>query len=124
MSITGVVPYLHVASVRKSMEFYQHLGMSVISTHGPDGDPFWARLAIGEQHIMLAQASGPIDAHEQAVLLYMYADDLVALRAKLLESGLVPAENVFEIKYPFYMELGELRVHDLDGYVLLIGKLA
>ncbi len=135
-AVTGVVPYLHVASVSNSMTFYQLLGMTVEKQMGPDGEPFWASLSAGEQSLMLASASGPIDAGVQAVLLYLYAPDLESLRAHLLDGGLAnlgsycgqpyepsPKGGVFEVRHPDYMPNGELRVHDPDGYVLLVGQL-
>jgi hypothetical protein len=58
-------------------------------------------------------------AGQQAVLFYLYTDDLIALREVLLASGVA----VSEISYPFYMEKGEIRLEDPDGYVLLIGQI-
>jgi predicted enzyme related to lactoylglutathione lyase len=90
---------------------------------------------------MLTRASGPVDPAQQAVLFYMYADDVRGLRNHLLASGLVDAGRVpgerkmgdqdkpipagaavFDIIHPFYMTEGEVRVHDPDGYVILVGQ--
>lgn len=67
----------------------------------------------------------------------MYSDDVAALRAHLLATGVTdggrffPPHNpaparaaVFDIARPFYMPAGELRIHDLDGYCILVGQLA
>jgi hypothetical protein len=67
---------------------------------------------------MLTKADAPVIAAEQTVLFYLYTDGLVALRKQLLGSGIA----VSEISYPLYMEKGEIRVADPDGYVLLIGQ--
>jgi hypothetical protein len=87
---------------------------------------------------MFARASAPIEASQQAVLLYLYSMDVRRLRSYMRErgipdGGLPPMEGiespppngaaVFEIVPRFYMPAGELRVHDPDGYCLLIGQL-
>jgi len=43
---------------------------------------------------------------------------VIALREQFLGSGV----DASEISYPFYMEKGEIRTADPDGYVLLIGQ--
>lgn len=135
--IHRLVPFAHVADVEASMAFYALLGFEEASRHrGPAGRTVWAHLKRDAAELMLAQASGPIDADQQAVLFYMYTDRLELLRSHLLAHGVhdggeycgapVPATGggvVYGIQRPFYMEHGELRVIDRDGYVLLIGQL-
>ncbi len=136
--ITSLIPYAHVIDVERSLAFYALLGMSVRSTHAtPEGRTVWARTEAGEARLMLALASGEIAADRQAVLFYMHCADVAGLRTRLLAEGLHdggtyrgqsgPNNNrlvVFEVARPFYMPAGELRVHDPDGYVVLIGQLA
>lgn len=131
----------HVADVDKSAEFYALLGFSCDSRFsGFDGRTSWVALSSGKARLFLARASGPVTASEQAVLFYLYSSGVAALREHLLGQGLPDAGNppseraaescrtipsgavVFRISHPFYMPDGELRVHDPDGYVLLIGQ--
>lgn len=135
--VSSLVPFAHVASVGESISFYAMLGFEVRSTHtGPDGRPAWAMLESGGARLMLAAASGPIAANEQAVLFYLYARDVNTIRRHLLAQGVRDGGKfagdgdaasttltTYEIARPFYMPDGELRVHDPDGYVLLIGQL-
>lgn len=137
-TISGLTPYAHVADVDRSLAFYALLGLRVHRTHTtPEGRTVWARAEAGEARLMLALATGEIAADQQAVLLYMYCGNVAGLRSRLLAGGLhdggsyhgQPGSNtrrplVFEVARPFYMPAGELRVHDPDGYVLLIGQLA
>lgn len=136
------VPMAHVRDVDLSIEFYAKLGFHCGSRFSDqDGRSYYAAMHNEQAEIMLTRASGPIDANQQAVLFYMYASDVNGLREHLLAKGLpdagrVPGERkpadfdrpiphgaaVFEIHKPFYMTEGELRVHDLDGYVILIGQ--
>lgn len=142
-AVSALVPFAHVADVEQSLAFYALLGFTRQSSHqGPTGRTVWADAAAGAARLMLAQASGPIAADEQAVLFYMYSKNVASLRARLLASGVhdggpfhgdhAPATGptthndrrvAFSISHPFYMPAGELRVHDPDGYVLLIGQL-
>ena len=109
----------HVADLARTVAFYEQLGATLRSTHrSPQGTLVWADMVTGSSHLMFALASGPIDAGQQAVLFYLYSTDLVALREHLLGRGIeAPA-----ITYPFYMEKGEMRLVDPDGYVILVGQ--
>lgn len=137
-SISALVPFAHVADVELSLSFYALLGFARRVSHaGPTGRTVWAETTSAGARLMLAQASGPIDAGQQAVLFYMYSSDVASLRARLIAGGLHDAGRytgqpgpgdgrnaVFDVASPFYMPAGELRVHDPDGYVLLIGQLS
>lgn len=141
--VTNHIPMAHVADVDRSNRFYALLGFACDSRFsGHDGVTNFASLSAGRAHIMLARASGPIVPSQQAVLFYMYAPDVMALRMHLLKNGLVdggkppgeydpadvPAlaqehEAVFRPIFPFYMPQGEIRIHDPDGYCILVGQL-
>ncbi|HXG89255.1 MAG TPA: hypothetical protein VNJ02_13035 [Vicinamibacterales bacterium] len=60
----------------------------------------------------------PIDAGAQDVLIYLYANDLEALRATLLANGV----QASDISYPEYLPDGEFRTTDPDGYTLMIAQ--
>lgn len=137
-----VVPYLHVADVEKSAEFYAALGFQADTWfRNPKGRAQWVSIKHESDNgrvaeIFFARASGPIDPTQQAALLYLYSINVHALRDHLLANGLHDGGKycgqqgpnkgrrvVFEVQYPPYMDEGELRVHDPDGYCLLIGQL-
>jgi catechol 2,3-dioxygenase-like lactoylglutathione lyase family enzyme len=118
-AMRSLVPLAHVRSLPDSIAFYRKLGFEVRNTLVPEGraDPTWAWLeSEGGAKLMLALADEPVIAAQQAVLFYLYCDSVPSIRARLEESG-VP---VGPVQYPFYATLGEFRVHDPDGYVLLI----
>jgi hypothetical protein len=141
--VTNHIPMVHVVDVDKSVGFYAQLGFGCDSQFsGPDGRTNWASLSSERAHIMLTRASGPVDARQQAVLFYMYSRDVMALRVHLMKCGLtdggkppsecepggrdtpMPERNaVFRPTFPFYMAEGEVRIHDLDGYCILVGQL-
>jgi hypothetical protein len=126
------VPMLHVMDVERALKFYELLGFVATNVlKDPAGKAVWAWLSchrgeVAERTIenesaavMLAQASHPVDAGVQAVLLYMYSADLPGLREHLLANGV----EASEIEHRFYMEKGEMRVTDPDGYVVLVGQI-
>ena len=137
-AVHRLVPFVHVASVDASLAFYAALGFAPVNVmKDARGVAFWAMAKSGGAEIMFARADGPVDASQQAVLFYMYSEDVSALRRHLLDAGLHDAGRyngvsaphdgrriVFDIAYPPHMPAGELRVHDLDGYVILVGQLA
>jgi catechol 2,3-dioxygenase-like lactoylglutathione lyase family enzyme len=142
LRIHNSVPMLHVRDVDKSVSFYTLLGFACDSRFSnPAGQTSWADISSGRARLMLARADGPVIPSQQAVLFYLYADDVKGLRTHLLQAGLPdagppPSEwtrgaepaipegaAVFGITCPFYMPSGQLRVHDPDGYCLLIGQL-
>ena len=118
MKLSSLVPMAHVRSVRRSMQFYKKLGFVEGDTHTPGGgvDPVWAWLHSGGAHLMLAQAREPVDPSQQAVLFYVYCEDVAAFRSKLLEAGAEPGQ----IQNPFHAPRGEFSVTDPDGYVLKV----
>lgn len=136
-AVNRLIPFVHVASVEDSQRFYALFGFNTENEmKDAQGQAFWARLRSEAAEIMFARADGPIDSHVQAVLFYMYSPDVAALRRHLLANGLhdgsrfvgAPGPNhgrrvVFDIARPDYMPAGEMRVHDPDGYVILVGQL-
>jgi catechol 2,3-dioxygenase-like lactoylglutathione lyase family enzyme len=118
--VRDLVPYAHVRDVGESVDFYSLLGFEPVSTVGGRGqDRWWVYLQAGRARLMLALATEPVVAEAQAVLFYLYADDLGRLRSALVAGGLDPSP----IGHPAHMPAGEMRLHDPDGYVLLVGQL-
>ncbi len=135
------VPFLHVADVEASVAFYALLGLDENHVlRGGDGGAFWGHVwgsGAGDRvaEVMFAKASDPVVPEQQAVLLYMYTTDLKALRKRLLAGGVSDGgaycgqagpnkgrRVVFEISHPDYMDEGEIRVADPDGYCILVGQ--
>lgn len=126
--ISGLVPMIHVADVERSAAFYRHLGFEIgnyVPRHG--GPMGWAWLYAPNTadwrrgpNLMLSCSEETVDPSAQAVLFYLYAADLKALRDSLLAQGIAAGK----ITYPEYLPDGEFRVEDPDGYVLMIAQSA
>jgi predicted enzyme related to lactoylglutathione lyase len=117
----SLVAFLHVASVERSIAFYADLGFKVQNTVVPQGQstPTWAWLSSEKANLMVGLADGPVDASQQAVLFYLYFDDIKQTREAVVARGHSPGE----IMYPFYMPGGECRLEDPDGYVLMLAQI-
>ena len=113
----NVTPMAFVRDVDVSIAFYRTLGFEVLATFPEDASPpNWASLASGGAEVMVSKATAPVIAEQQAVLFYLYVDDVGAKHAELAAAGIA----VGEITTPFYNPRGEFRVVDPDGYVLMI----
>jgi hypothetical protein len=117
----SLVAFAHVASVERSIKFYADLGFEVANSVTPEGQsvPVWAWLESEKANLMVGLASGPVDSSQQAILFYLYFDDIKRTHATLVELGHAPGE----IRYPFYMPGGECRLEDPDGYVLMLAQI-
>jgi len=103
----SLVPFAHVTDVERSIDFYSGLGFKVANSVVPEDHsiPVWAWLESEKANLMVGLASGPIDSSQQAILFYLYYDNIKRTHAALAELGHAPGE----IKYPFYMPGGEFR---------------
>ncbi|MDO8827563.1 glyoxalase/bleomycin resistance/extradiol dioxygenase family protein [Methylophaga sp.] len=116
----SLVAFAHVAEVERSIKFYADLGFTVANSIIADGQTAlsWAWLQSEQANLMLGLASAPIDASQQAILFYLYFDDIKQTHNIMAELGHKPGA----INYPFYMPNGELRLEDPDGYVLMLAQ--
>jgi len=120
-AVTALIPLAHVQSMTSAVSFYEKLGLEVINSVTPEGEeePTWALMRSGRAEIMLAQASNPVVAAQQAVLFYTYTPDISVTHAALRTAGLSPGQ----IGRPFYNPGGEFRLTDPDGYVVYVAQI-
>jgi catechol 2,3-dioxygenase-like lactoylglutathione lyase family enzyme len=113
-----LTPMLHVADVRRSIAFYRLLGLELTDYEGDPSCLGWARMHGEGGDLMFLVAETPIDPSKQAFFLYLYTDELPALREHLLANGV----KVSGINRPPYMPSGEISVPDPDGYGVFVGQ--
>jgi catechol 2,3-dioxygenase-like lactoylglutathione lyase family enzyme len=108
----------HVESVPTSITFYSRLGFEVQDTFTPSEqkEPSWAYLTSDRAQLMVTSADEPLIPGQRAVLFYVYCDDVPALREHLIAEGI----EAGPIQRPFYAPRGEFRIHDPDGYVIMV----
>jgi uncharacterized glyoxalase superfamily protein PhnB len=114
----NLTPVASVRDVTASTAFYETLGFEAGNTFTPDGadTPTWVYLKSAGAELMLSHVTDPVIADQQAVLFYLYCDDVDAKHAELAAAGIA----VGTITKPFYNPRGEFRATDPDGYVLMI----
>jgi ketosteroid isomerase-like protein len=117
--VSGLVPFVQVADIQRSVAFYRLLGLTVRETYEHDGQLVWASMAHGSATVMLAQNEGPVDPRAQGVLFYLYAPDLDRLRDHLVANGITVGEIVDGSPGP----KREMRVTDPDGYCLMVAPI-
>ncbi len=135
VDVHRLVPMAHVGDVERSIRFYALLGFEVGDRMADNGRTIWAWIASGPASLMLSAAGEPVRPEHQSILFYLHCSDVAAMRAHLLACGVTdggafrggPAQSahvptVFQVTHPHHMPAGELRVHDPDGYCLLIGQ--
>lgn len=116
--VTGLIPFVHVEDVQRSIDFYHHLGFTLASVYKYKGTPVWAELESEGAQLMVSTDGDPIDPAVQGVLFYLYSPDLAALRGQLLANGVAAGE--IEDGTPGPRE--EMRVIDPDGYELMVAQ--
>ena len=116
--VSGLVPFVHVGSVQRSIDFYHHLGFVVASIYRYRGQPVWAELRSEGAELMVTTGDA-IDQTGQGVLFYLYSHDLPALRAQLAAAGVDAGEIVDGTPGPRQ----EMQITDPDGYVLMVAQI-
>jgi catechol 2,3-dioxygenase-like lactoylglutathione lyase family enzyme len=116
--VDRLVPFVRVADVQRSIDFYGHLGFVVASVFGPRGNPGWAALDSGGAEVMFERGD-PVDPGRQGTQFYLYSHDLKSLRAQLIAAGIQAGD--IEDGSPGPRE--EMRLVDPDGYVLMVAQI-
>ena len=116
--VCGLIPFVHVENVQRSIDFYYHLGFLVTSVYKYRGQPAWAELRSDGAELMVSTGDA-IDQANQGVLFYLYSHDLAALRKQLLTGGIEVGQIVDGTPGPRQ----EMRLTDPDGYVLMVAQI-
>ncbi|MBV8528273.1 MAG: hypothetical protein JOZ75_08170 [Candidatus Dormibacteraeota bacterium] len=114
--VRNLVPFVNVADVARSIDFYAHLGFVVTSEFAPHDELIWAALQSEDAELMLNHSHDPIDA---SVLFYLYSDDLPALREQLIGAGIDAGDIVDGQPGP----REEMKLVDPDGYVVMVAQI-
>jgi catechol 2,3-dioxygenase-like lactoylglutathione lyase family enzyme len=116
--VNDLIPFVHVSDLPRSIAFYELLGFEVGDTYEVGGELRWAAVQHAHARIMLELASTPIDPPQQAVLFYLYTEDLDGLRDRLIAHRLW----VGPIRDGSPGPEREIRISDPDGYCLMIAE--
>ena len=75
---------LHVSDIRRSIHFYRLLGLELMDYEGDPACPGWARMHGEGGDLMFLLAETPMKVVKSPFFLYLYTDELAALREHLL----------------------------------------
>ena len=117
--VSGLIPFVHVEDVSRSIAFYHHLGFTLTSVYKYRGQPIWAELESQGALLMVSTDGDPIDPAGQGVLFYLYSSELPALRDQLVAAGV----DVGEIEDGTPGPRQQMRLIDPDGYELMIAQI-
>jgi catechol 2,3-dioxygenase-like lactoylglutathione lyase family enzyme len=112
---------LAVNDIRRSIAFYQILGLELTDYEGDPSRPGWARMHGEGGDLMFLVTERDAEADRQKgdrIFIYLYTEELPALRQHVIASGI----EVSEIKYPAYMKSGEIAMKDPDGFLVFVGQ--
>jgi hypothetical protein len=114
----GLIPFVHVEDVERSIAFYHHLGFVVPSIYKYRARPVWAELRSEGAALMVSTDGDSIDPAGQGVLFYLYSNNLAGLREPILVEGIDVGEIVDGTPGPRQ----EMKLTDPDGYVLMVAQ--
>jgi predicted enzyme related to lactoylglutathione lyase len=107
---------LTVREIERSIAFYSLLGFETIDVERADGRMVWARIHCEGGGAIMFVVGGEEEDRQRAHM-YLYTEDLPALKNRIEEAGV----EAGEIYRPHYMPSGEICITDPDGNVILIG---
>src|SRR5262245_55961876 len=116
--VNGLIPFVHVEDVERSIAFYYHLGFIVASVYKYRGRPVWAELRSEGAELMVSTDGDSIDPAGQGVLFYLYSSNLDGLRDQILAEGI----DVGEVVDGTPSARHEMRLTDPDGYVMMVAQ--
>jgi ketosteroid isomerase-like protein/predicted enzyme related to lactoylglutathione lyase len=116
--VSGLIPFVHVEDVQRSIDFYHHLGFTLASVYKYKGTPVWAELDSERAQLMVSTDGDPIEPTGQGVQFYLYSSDLAALREQLLNAGI----DAGEIEDGTPGPRQQMQLTDPDGYVLMVAQ--
>ena len=115
-----VVPMIHVADVRTTVDWYESIGFTVIDTYDDGGEGLsFAILAFGSSEVMFNSGGQPSNQNRREVDLYVYVDNVDDLYRSLKDR----VEIVKGLHNTFY-GMREFIVRDVNRFWLTFAQFA
>jgi hypothetical protein len=115
--VSAAVPVCYVKNLDSAQRFYAMFGYTP-RQDGSDQGALWSYLQSGDHALLLACVQPPLIQVELPLLIYLYVEDLAAVREGFEAAG-HPMELV---GHPDHAPGGEARTKDPDGNVVVFGQ--
>ncbi len=112
-----VVPMIHVADVRATVDWYTSIGFKVIGQNEEDGEINWAKLSFGNSEVMLDAGGKPSTDHRREVDLYILTDNVDDLYRRLKDR----VQVVVDLYDAFY-GMREFIIRDFNRFWITFGQ--
>jgi uncharacterized glyoxalase superfamily protein PhnB len=112
-----VVPIIHVADVRATVQWYTSIGFKLIGQNEEDGELNWAKLSLGNSELMLNAGGKPSAANRREVDLYITTDNVDELYRRF--AGQVQA---VEEPHDTFYGMREFIIRELNGFWITFGQ--
>ena len=116
--VSAAVPVCYVQNLERSRTFYGLFGYTELRSGGDGAGAVWSYLQCGDHTLLLAFVQPPLIQTELPLLIYLYVDELTAVRERFEKAG----HPVQMTGYPDHAPGGEARTQDPDGNVVLFGQ--
>ncbi|GIE47673.1 hypothetical protein Ani05nite_12070 [Amorphoplanes nipponensis] len=115
--MSAAVPVCYVRNIDQARDFYAMFGYNERQSGEQDGG-LWSYLQSAGHTLLLACVQPPLIQAELPLLIYLYVDDLAAVRERFEAAG----HAVEPAGYPAHAPGGEARTRDPDGNVVVFGQ--
>lgn len=112
-----VVPMIHVADVRATIDWYTSIGFKLVRQNEDDGEVNWARLAFGNSEVMFSAGGKASLAGRREVDLYIFTENIDQSFRALKDR----AELVEDLHDTFY-GMREFIVRDVNRFWITFGQ--
>jgi uncharacterized glyoxalase superfamily protein PhnB len=113
-----VVPMIHVPDVRATVDWYESIGFTVDQTYGDEGEGLsFAILSFGSSQVMFNAGGQPSTSHRREVDLYVYANDVDDLYARLKDRVDIQAEP-----HDTFYGMREFIIRDINRFWITFGQ--
>jgi uncharacterized glyoxalase superfamily protein PhnB len=112
-----VVPMIHVPDVRATVEWYQTIGFTVITTYDDGDELSFAMLSFGSGEVMFNAGGQQSTSDRREVDLYVYADDVDGLYGRLNDRV-----EVVEGLHDTFYGTREFIIRDLNRFWITFGQ--
>lgn len=113
-----VIPTIHVADVRATIEWYTRIGFKLVHQNEHDGQITWAMLSFGNSQVMFSSGGKLSPGRRRELDLYIYTEN-----ADDLHRHLEDRVQIVEGPHDTFYGMREFIIRDINGFWLTFGQI-